>query len=563
MTTHSRSKLAIWNFGSSFLSTIFTVVFGLVSSPLVSDWVGDQRFGAFRIITNVFAYLLLLDLGLGAALRPMLARSLNRGDRDGLAETLAAGVRAYLIVTLASVGVGLAITAASTWLVPVEGAQARLDLRLGFLVSLLPCLVYPLLPFKFLTEARQRSFRVNLFVTAQNVGIVVLTMLLAYFARSWGIVAQAVGTSAVQVAFAVLIAWDCFRGDRGLIGRVLTARPNREVWASVWSLSWPSLVVVLCGRISYYSDNVIIGNILGPSAVTVLFFTQRLSYFAQMQLTMVGAAAWAGLVELHNQGERERFRARIVEIVRLVTIASVALLGPIIAFNRYFVALWKGAEYNGGEAIIVASSVVTLLLSLAGLYTTLIVSTGHARRLVTATVLAAGLNVVLSVVLTKMLGQVTPMGSVIGAVGDVGQGFIPTKSPGLLGPLLGSIVSLGVLCVVSYPRILRSLYGLPPASIHRAVLPGLAVGSLATGLLWWFAGLVRPSSWFVLLPLMGLSTLALVGLSYLLLLDPEERRLWRDRFAGALRIRRPRQEPVGVAGGHGPREAEGAGRQDS
>lgn len=557
MTTHSRSKLAIWNFGSSFLSTLFTVVFGLVSSPLVSDWVGDERFGAFRIITNVFAYLLLLDLGLGAALRPMLARSLSRGDRDGLAETLAAGVRAYLVVTLASVGVGLAITAASTWLVPVEGAQTRLDLRLGFLISLLPCLVYPLLPFKFLTEARQRSFRVNLFVTAQNVGIVVLTMVLAYFARSWGIVAQAVGTSGVQAAFAILIAWDCLRGDRGLIGRVLAARPNREVWASVWSLSWPSLVVVLCGRISYYSDNVIIGSILGPSAVTVLFFTQRLAYFAQMQLTMVGAAAWAGLVELHNHGERERFRARIVEIVRLVTIASVALLGPIIAFNRYFVAVWKGPAYDGGEAIIVASSAVTLLLSLAGLYTTLVVSTGHARRLVVPTVLAAALNVGLSIALTKALGQVAPAGAMIGALGDVALGFVPAKSPGLLGPLLGSIVSLGLLCAVAYPRVMRTLYGLPAASVHRAVLPGLAVGSLATALLWWLAGLLRPSNWFVLLPEMGLSTLALLGLSYLLLLDDEERRLWRSRIAGALKLRPAKA--VAQAADHEPRETQSVG----
>ena len=56
-----------------------TIAVGLFASPWLEHWLNEDRFGAFRVVLDCQGYLTLLELGLGGALSPLLARALAQG----------------------------------------------------------------------------------------------------------------------------------------------------------------------------------------------------------------------------------------------------------------------------------------------------------------------------------------------------------------------------------------------------------------------------------------------------------------------------------------------------
>ncbi len=517
MSEH-RSKFAIWNFISGLTFFLVTLGTALCTSPFIVRFIGDERFGAFRTIAECFGYLTLLELGLNGAMGPLLARALGQNDRKAIAATLSVGIRAYAMASLVAIAVGFGLAVAIPWLVPVS-PPLRLDLRLASLVMLLGFLTMGLLPLRSLTDAAQRGYRVNLLLATQAAMIGGLSLLLSWGFPSWGITALCVANISVITVIILIISWDGLRQYPGLFREILTTRPQQAVWRSVWGLSLPALLISLCSRISLYSDNIVMSKVLGTALVTTLFITRRLPQVAEGLLSSVSSATWAGLMDLYNKGELVFFRARLVELVRLVTILAVVGLGPIFAYTRHFVTLWMGAEYYGGDLLVLAAAANSLLLSLLAIANWCIMGSGRIRRVLVPSILSAIINLGSSVFFTLKLG--------------------------VAGPVLGTTFTISCWMIWWYVYLLHSEFGISPWKLVRAVLVPLAHGVPFVLVLWWLARVHSPVGWLGLLLEMGTASLLFLGWSVRFLLSVEERTVWRDRI---LKLRRPAvsETPTGV-----------------
>src|SRR5205085_9661867 len=128
-----------------------------------------------------------------------LARALGRGDERALQQTIAAGVRAYLGVTLLTLAVGLALTP----LIPRFASQLSpatiADLRRAWVIGLIGFLPLGLVPFRAIVEARQQGYRVNLLLVGQSLLITAVALVLAR--SGWGITGQALAGALRTWAF--------------------------------------------------------------------------------------------------------------------------------------------------------------------------------------------------------------------------------------------------------------------------------------------------------------------------------------------------------------------------
>ncbi|WP_335216266.1 hypothetical protein [Nostoc sp.] len=75
---------------------VMTLGIGLISTPLLLSWLGNDRCGAFRAAIDWGNYLNLLELGIGGSLLTLLAKAVGIGDHQQIWLTLAAGIRTYL-----------------------------------------------------------------------------------------------------------------------------------------------------------------------------------------------------------------------------------------------------------------------------------------------------------------------------------------------------------------------------------------------------------------------------------------------------------------------------------
>ena len=219
------------------------------------------------------------------------------------------------------------------------------------------------------------------------------------------------------MTFFLMLAWDGLRHDSSLLSSALTTPSSPEIRLAIWSLSVPSLLISLSGRIGLLSDNLVAGGFLGPAMASSLYVTARLPSLAQVQLQAIGAASWAGLAELHAQRAYDTFNRRLMELTTLVAVLGIAGLGPIVAYGRPFFRLWmRGKPVTfGGDA-------------------------GRHHRV--GQRLSAGPVLVVGLVLRRH-GPGTPVGCAGGRLhgGQPGGQLAPDAAAGAGWPVLGTLVA--------------------------------------------------------------------------------------------------------------------------
>jgi O-antigen/teichoic acid export membrane protein len=505
-----RVRRSLLNFATTALLMGVNMAVAILATPLLLDWLGESAYGGYRVVNDAYGYLTLLELGLGGAIAPLLARAIGRGDERALRETVAAGSRAYFWVLLATLAVGLVLTPVVPRFAKDLDPGQVVDLKRGWLLGLAAFMTLVLLPLRSVVEARQLGYVVNLLLTVQSLVITGTSLVLAH--AGWGITGQALAQVAGVWCFSLALAAGVFRGHPGLLRAVLTMPTARETRRALRNLSAPMLVINVCGRVSVMSDNLIIGGILGAQRVAVLVNTQKLVNMGHSILLSVGNASWAALAELHAQGQRETFNRRLIEITRVVAVLAVVGLVPVVAYNRAFFRLWLPGKTYGGDLVIVLAAVNAALVAEQALWGWCFAVTGKARALVPQVITAAALNLSASVVLTSRLG--------------------------LAGPLIGTTVACVGVGLWAMPWLLHRSFGTPVGPLLRAVGVPFAVGAAAAGALRGLTGVHEPSGWVALAAEMSLAALAMFALSVAVLLTPEDRALWRLRLRG-LRPRRP------------------------
>jgi O-antigen/teichoic acid export membrane protein len=498
-----RTRRSLLSFGTGLFTNVVSLLVGVVSLPYLLRWLGEERYGAYRATLDWFGYVSLLELGLGAALLPLLNQALARGDPSLLRDRFAAGLRSFALMTVIMAITALILIAFIDQLVPVRPELAG-ELRTGAWMVFASLSFWLIHPFRALAEARQLGYQVQLLLLVQQLLTTGIALWLA--SQGYGIPSQCLAfvVGALPLQLTLLS-----RGARVLGGTraAILHVPSPEARREIWSLNWPNLLAMISGRVGLLSDTIVASLLLTPAAVVPLVVTVRLAGVIQGQLQSIGNSSWAALGEIRSRGEHDLFRRRVVELTHLVAVGGVGLLVPIAVFNGDFVRLWVGHHTYGGTALTVAACLNALLQAAFSLWGWCFTATGDARRPVAVYLLSAGVNLGASVLLTWRLG--------------------------VAGPVLGTSCAFLLVSLPGFPRIMAATYGVPARALYGALARPMAVGLPFAGILALARQAYAPEGWISLGALMAASSLTYFALAWAFLLKPEERNLWRARLGRA------------------------------
>lgn len=486
-----------------------TVAIGLVSTPLLLKWLGKDTFGTFRILVAYFGYLGLLEFGLSGGISPIMARYLGLKDEDGVVNTLAAGARAYFRVMIFTVVGGLMLSTIVVrfhW-IKVESTGSS-ELFTACVIYLLGFSTLFLIPFRSLIEADQKTYVTTSLLMIQSVLITALSLLFAY--RGWGLRGQAfafaIGTVAFYFAVVAIEA-----GRLASFLKRVASPSDPTVRREIRSLSRPSLIINISGRLSLMSDDIILGAILGADLVSRLYVTQRMALLAHGQLLGLGAAAWAGLANLHARGEMELFRLKVIEITKMIVAASVVLLAPIVAYNHAFVALWVGEDMYGnggssGRLIVSIAAINALVIALNSFWGWTFSGTGKVGMIARQSVYSTLINISASVYCTTRFG--------------------------IVGPILGTTIATVGVSMWYLPWKMKQTFDVSLRQLAKAVFVPLCLGFVAVAILSELAAWAPPHGWLKLILAMSLSSFVCLIAVLFICFTQDERERWISRFAG-------------------------------
>jgi O-antigen/teichoic acid export membrane protein len=174
-------------------------------------------------------------------------------------------------------------------------------------------------------------------------------------------------------------------------------------------------------------------------------------------------------------------------------------------FAPAFVRLWVGAEWYAGPALPWLAAANAVALGVASVWGWLFAGAGKVRSLLPVHLTQTAVNVVVSVLATWQVG--------------------------LPGPLLGTLAGYCGVSLWWIPVLLRRHFGVPLGPLAAAIFSPLllavsfALAMLALTTVW------APSGWASLAACLALSAVGYLLLAWLVILDSQERALWRHRVA--------------------------------
>lgn len=495
----TRSGRAIMGGTATWAYTLVTVFVGFAATPFLLEFLGEERFGAYRAFEGWAGYVMLLSFGLAGGLgilvfgnRPPTVMGPPLGI---LREGFRLQVRQSILVLLPS---ALLLGWAMPSLVPVS-APLRDELRIGAMVALgLGALLAPIGLFRTVLEYAQLGYRVSVALTVQSLVITAIGVWLAW--SRFGLAGMFIAGIAGTVVFHAMLLWFA----RGAV------RPLRQIPGTpldrrtLWSLRWPLAVTGIGNQINVLSDNIIIALLFGPAIVTPFLITQRFVNFGAGFVSTISSASWAGLGEMRARGDAAAFESRILELVRLMVGAGTALIGTIAAYNQAFVRVWVGDQYYGGNTLTLLIALQGLIFGYYLLFAWVIDTQGDARHRVVVSTIGSALKLVLS--------------------------FVFGRAFGLVG--ISMATCLGYLATDAWygPRLFCRRYGVSGQRVVRAVVEGLARALPWSVFIWFVARYTTITGRTEFAIQGGIAGLAALAYCWLFVLLPVDRALWRARL---------------------------------
>lgn len=450
----SRSRRFLSGLSLGYVYQALVMLVALWLTPFLLHRIGQHAYGLWLVGLQILSYLMLMDFGIVALLPRETAWATGRelrGTSGDLPHVIGRSARVVMYQT-PLVGVAVFIF----WQV-MPGAWREVEgpvmvVLVGFTV------LFPLRVFQAVLQGLQDlAFFTRMQMVSWAVSTVVTVVLVL---RGFSLYSLALGWLSMQGLVTVIAFLRLRNHFPGVLPDKLPSLSRSEVLGSLTSGFWVSvsqLAQVLVGS----TDYLIIGQILGPSAVVPYSCTQKLVAALRNQPYMVMEAAAPGLSQMKTSESPER----IFQVSSALTLGMLTLAGAVscvtLAVNKSFVYWWLGSSQFAGIWV----SITLILLALLRHWSTTVVysifALGYERRISITTLIDGGATLLLGFLLVKWLG--------------------------LVGAPIGGMLAV---CLVSLPANLWALareVRVPVSSILKALWPWfwrfviLVVGAIVVG----------------------------------------------------------------------------------
>jgi O-antigen/teichoic acid export membrane protein len=309
---------------------------------------GLSQYGLWMLATAVINSMESLSSGFGDATVRFVSKYRGRGDQVGVARIVSAtlAINGALGLILAA-GVVLGSEFAVTHIFTVEPPQYVLSVRMLQVAGVILLLRSIENVFSNTLRAYERYGRtVSISIAARCLNVAA-AVILAYLGRSVLVVMQA------TLAIAVITLCLQFAAVKGICGS-LTIMPkiDRESFHEIFGYGIFSWMQAFAGVIFYHADRLVVGAMLGPSALGIyavcIQATQPIHGISSAALNFI----FPHFSARHESGAPETL-TRVLHVCIWVNIGLVVLLSaPLIFFGREILSIWMGPSFAEQGAVV-------------------------------------------------------------------------------------------------------------------------------------------------------------------------------------------------------------------
>jgi O-antigen/teichoic acid export membrane protein len=405
-----RIAQAVW---SGTAARLLTSGLTLVSLPLAVRYLGAERYGVWATITTTAVWINLLDLGIANTLTNSISRAYALGDKAAaarhftnalaLTSAIAAGVGLVLAFVFPRISwVGLFNVSANVSASEVENMAAA---AAGFMLLSLPCSLA-----SKLLAGYQELHRSNYVTCAGAVasvcglalGIALHVSMPVLFVMSAGCL-----TFANLGTLMAVVGWQ----KPWLFPRVSLL--DRSSVKDLLDSGWPFFLIQVAAVIVFSSDNLIVSHYLGASEVTPYSVTWRVVGLAAVLQSLIFPALWPAYAEAYAKREYGWIRLTFLITMKGTVALNVSCVTVLMLFGRSLIRMWAGPAAVPSTYLLLAMGIWAIVNGFMSVESCLLAALNRTREQAVLSMLAAAVNVALSLALVRHVGALGVIGGTI------------------------------------------------------------------------------------------------------------------------------------------------------
>ena len=318
----------------------------LISVPLTLHYLGAERYGMWMAMSSLIAMLSFADFGIGNGLLNAVAQANGRDDRAAIRGLVSS---AFFVLSAVALTLGLLALVANSvapWprLFNVQSALAEQEVGPAFAV-LFVCfaLAIPLGIVEKVQMGLQQAFAASLWQCGASVLSLASLLLVIHLQGGlpW-LVLSLVAGPLVGSALNTVIYFGAIARDIAPSARLVSRRYMTQI-ARIGLLFLFLQIVV---AVAFSSDNIVIAQILGASAVAEYAVPERMFSIVSMVFGLALVPLWPAYGEAIERGDRVWVR-RTLQRSLLLAFGFAGLGSMTLVFiGPHLLALWVGHVIN-------------------------------------------------------------------------------------------------------------------------------------------------------------------------------------------------------------------------
>jgi O-antigen/teichoic acid export membrane protein len=408
------------------------VVVSFVMVPLAVGYLGSDGYGLWIAVSSLITLLSFADGGAGNALLNMVSHATGVDSKASLKGIVASGF--YVLVSIAIIGASLILLLSPhinwAWVFGIaEGVDYPQLKTLVLIVSLAFFIGMPL----SVVGNVQRGLQEGNIQEFWNAKGRLLSLVFVYMTiRSdlgLAFFALAVVAGPIVAAFGNGIYYFLIRKKELLPD---LASVNRADVSAVLGTGSLFLVLQITSSIQMSADNIIISNMIGPSAVTRYAVCMQLFMVVPMAMGLLWAPLWPAYREAIASGDVDWVKRVFIKSLKFALLIGLTCAVTLCLFAEYIIQLWVGDELVPSILLVIGCG-IWLILSMVGGALAVFLNALQLMKIQILTAVAAGVvNIIVSIFLIKYIG-------ILGAI---------------YGSIIAYILCAVIPCLIVIPNIL-------------------------------------------------------------------------------------------------------------
>ncbi len=402
----SRSRRLLQAVSTGAAARILSSALTLVSLPLAVRYLGAERYGVWATITTTVVWINLLDLGVANTLTNHISRAYAFEDKLSAARAI---TNALLVTISLALVLGLAFVPiwhriGWTSLFNVSTNVSAWDVRLTVLAAaMLMLLALPAnLVGKILAGYQELHFA-NL-----AIGLGALANLAGLAAGVWlGVSMPALflmsAGCATLISFTTLLLvvlwYKPWLRPRISLASFQTAKELMSSGSSFFFIQVAGVVV-------FSSDNLVVSHYLGAAEVTPYSVTWRFVGMAAILQSLLFPALWPAYAEAYARGDLGWIRRSFSRVMKGTLALNLGAVIALMFLGRTLIRWWAGPAAVPTLYLLGAMGIWAIINGFMNVESCLLAALGRTREQAALSVVAAVVNLSLSIALVRHIGSV-------------------------------------------------------------------------------------------------------------------------------------------------------------